>query len=132
MHCGTLGVNLNTTAEPTVDDTFRKITAFDTSVGVHGLSVSAVDDNMTIATDGTYHIIMTSKYDGSNKNFEISIFKNNTNVGFTVSGRSGGDSALSATVELEAGDIIDARQRSTDGGVALTVTSMTISIQRLR
>ena len=125
MHCGTLGVTNNAIAETTVDNTFRKITAFNMAVGVHGLSVNATDDNVTIAADGTYQLVMTAKYDGSNKTFEISIFKNGIDVGFTVSDRAGGDSALSATVELEDGDVLDARQRSTDGGTTLTIASLT-------
>ena len=132
MQCGTLGVTLNTTPETTVDSTFRIIEAFSAVVGVHGLSMSHEDNNITINTSGTYQIVSTSKFDGSNKTFEISLFKNGVDGGFTVSDRANGDSALSATLELVAGDVIDARQRSTDGGIALTITSMTITLERLR
>lgn len=132
QHCGTLGVTLNSTPETTVDATFRKIEAFTVASGVHGLGVSTVDNNITINATGTYQLITTSKFDGSNKNFEISIFKNGVDVGFTVTDRASGDSALSVTVDLVDGDILDARQRSTDGGTALTINSMTITLERLR
>lgn len=132
QQCGTLGVTGNIVAETTVDATFRKIGAFDTTSGVHGLSISHTANTITVNVAGTYSFVGTGKFDGSNKTFEIALFINGVDVGFKMSDRASGDAALSSTLDLAAGTVLDARQRSTDGGTALTIVSMTMTMERLR
>lgn len=121
----------NATPEPTVDATYRKITAFNQTGEVNKMTVDTVNNEITIATTGTYKLTGTAKFSGSNKNFDIKLFKNGVNTTFGMEDYSDGNAAISSTIALVAGDVLDARQASTDGGVALTVHTMAITLERL-
>ena len=121
----------NVTAEPTVDATFRVIEAFNATLGQNGLVIDTAANTITIAESGTYQFIGTTKFDGSNKNFEFQMFINGEPSGIIASDRGSGDTAMSATPTFVAGDVLDARQRSIDGGIALTIETMTLTIERL-
>ena len=130
-HCGTMACIQNAVAETTVDATFRKIEAFNVILGVNGLDINITTNQITIAKTGTYQFIGTTKFEGSNKNFEFQMFVNGNPSGIIASDRLSGDTVMSATPTFQAGDIIDARQRSTDGGIALTIETMTLTLERL-
>jgi len=130
-HCGTMACIQNTTAEDTVDATFRVIEVFNSILGVNGLTIDTDANTITIAESGTYQFIGTTKFDGSNKNFEFQMFINGNPSGIIAADRGSGDTAMSATPTFTSGDVIDARQRSTDGGTALTIETMTLTIERL-
>ncbi len=128
---GTLLVANNAVAETTVGATFNKIEAFDTESGVNNLTVSTANNNITVDVDGMFILYLGALFESSNKVFEIFIFLNGveTTIGFEDKGDGEGNGMV--TVSLSAGDIIDMRQRSTDGGTALTVVSANITLARL-
>jgi len=128
---GTMSVVDNSTAETTVDSTFRKIANFTASGAVNKMTVNTTENEITIATKGTYLFIGNAKFDGSSKTFELAIFKNDVDTGLGMVDRADGTSGGSTTIALEANDVIDARQKSTDGGTALTIVSMSITLVRL-
>jgi hypothetical protein len=130
-HLGTLACIQNVTGETTVDATFRKIEAFNTKLGENGLSLDLVANTITIAADGTYQFIGTTKFLGSVKTFEFQLFKNGIASGIIASDRTSGDAAVSGFVDLVAGDVLDARQRSSDGGTSLTIETMTVALERM-
>lgn len=130
-HCGTLAVIQNATGEAIVDATFRTIEAFNAKLGENGLIIDPVANTITIVESGTYQFIGTTKFAGSNKNFEFQLFVNGEASGIIASDRGSGDAALAATPTFVAGDVIEARQRTTDGGLTLVIETMTLTIERL-
>ena len=130
-HLGTLGVIQNVVAETTVDATFRKVEAFNTKLGENGMALDLVNNTITIAETGTYQFIGTTKFEGSVKVFEFQLFIDGEPSGLIASDRGNGDAAVSGFLDLVAGEVIDVRQRSSDGGTALTIETMTVSLERM-
>ena len=130
-HCGTMACVQNVTPETTTDLTFRVIEAFNTVLGVNGLTINTTSNTITIAESGTYQFIGTTKFDGSQKNFEFQLFINGIASGIIASDKGSGDTAISATPTFVAGDVLDARQRTTDGGLTMTIETMTLTLERL-
>lgn len=131
QNCGTVGVAINTVAEPVVDDTFRKLTVFDESSGLNNVTADLANNNMTITDAGTYEVSMFVKFDGSSKNFEFSIFVDDVETQIKISDRKQENTSVVAIVQLAEGATLDIRQRSTDGGVSLTVYAAGITLSRL-
>lgn len=133
--CGTMACIQNAVAEPTVDATFRRIEAFNQSLGANNLDIDLVDNTITFPTLPVYNrfsIVGTAKFIGSNKTFELGMFMNGVQGTMVISDKGSGDATLSGTLEnIPSGAVLEARQRSTDGGISLVVESMTITIERL-
>jgi hypothetical protein len=131
QNCGTLGIAINTVAEPTVDATFRKISVFDESSGLNRVTVDLPNNNMTVTDAGRYDVSMFVKFAGSNKNFEFAIFVNGIETQIKIDDKLQESTSVRAILDLPAGAIVDMRQRSTDGGITLTVYTAGITLSRL-
>ena len=95
------------------------------------MTVDTTANEITIATTGTYLFIGNAKFDGGSKTFQLEIFINDADTGIGMIDRADGTAGGAATLALVAGDVIDARQKSLDGGTSLTIVSMSIMLERL-
>jgi hypothetical protein len=127
---GCIGTCNNTTPEPVVDGTFRKVAAFDTITIARNCSASTDDNEFTGLPVGDYAIDMTVRADGSNKIFVFAVFVNDTETLLAPSDKGEGHITMTAGMWLPANAKIDLRQKSTDGGTALTIHSMSLRLIR--
>ena len=128
---GSLMIIGNTTPEPIVDSTFRKINTFNVLGQYNKVTGSIVTNEIIIPSTSKYLFIGTAKLDSNGKTFELHMFVNGEDTGFGMSDRSDGNAAISTTVKLKSGDVITAYQRSTNGGVSLTIETMTLTLVRV-
>ena len=128
---GTMSIVANTTAELIVDATFNKIINFTGAGEVNKMTVDTTNNEITIATTGTYLFIGNAKFNGGAKTFTLEIFINGVDTGLGMTDRADGTAGGSTTLSLTAGDVIDARQKALDGGTSLTITQMSITFERL-
>ena len=133
MNCGTIGVAENVVAETTVDATFRIVEAVNQSIGLVNTTADLAPGvkSLTIQDAGNYAINMYTRFEGSNKEFEFSVFVNGIESAIKIKDKFSGSTAVAPTVPLPAGAVLDLRQRSVDGGTALLVHYCGISINRL-
>ena len=130
MNCGTIGTTGNVVAETTVDATFRTVEAFDTSSGLNNVTADLSASTITITDAGIYEVAMFLKFEGSNKQFEFSLFVDGVQSQLTLGDRATGSGSIAPIMPLTAGAVLDIRQRSTDGGTALTIYHGGISVSR--
>ncbi len=67
--CGTMGTKDNTTAETTVDATFRKVEAIDISAGLNNIAYDDIAKTLTLTTTATLtklHVDFFVQFAGSN------------------------------------------------------------------
>ncbi len=131
MSCGAMYTHANVESETTVDDTFRVIEAFDSLLGVHNLDMDIGTNTVSPVITGTFDISCSLDFEGSKKQFEIYVFKNNVQTVVGTIDKGTGTLSFAYTVDVVAGDTFDIRQRSTNGGVALTISDATFKFVRL-
>ena len=133
--CGTMGTKNNTTAETTVDATFRVVEAINISMGLNNISYDDIAKTLTFTTTATLTKLLTSMYvsfEGSTKIFEFALFNNGIETPLVVNDRAGESLSVTPILELPAGThTFDVRQRSIDGGVNLTINHIGITFARI-
>jgi hypothetical protein len=121
VHRGVLLCTNNVTAEPTVDATPRVITAFNGAPVAVGMTVSHVNNNITVSEAGVYFAICSLSFIGSgNSTFEIRGFVNGVASDMYLSRKLGaggdvGTATIQGIVTLAANDVMDVRQSTVDG-----------------
>lgn len=127
-----IGTCSNAVAEPVVSDTFTIIQAFDNISVANNVTVSLDNKNMQVADGGDYSVSISLRVNSASKTFIYAIFINGVESILAPTDKSEGHvSVPNAIITLQAGDVVDIRQRSTDGGTYLLVTSATFSLVRL-
>lgn len=127
---GCMGTCGNITAEPTVDNTYRKITAIDTVAAERNCTVSIESNNIAGLPVGDYSVDMSIHAEGSQRIFEYRVFVNDTETLLTHSDKGEGHTTLQGALWLPENATVDVRQRSLDGGTALTINSMSLRLVR--
>ena len=130
MNCGTMGTADNEIAETTTDAGFRKIEAIDTSAGLNLVAYNDVEKTLTIQDGGKYLVNMFIKFSGSAKIFEFCVFIDGAESLIKINDRAAENTHVSPVVDLPAGAVLDLRQRTLDGGTALTINTCGLSIAR--
>jgi hypothetical protein len=125
-----MGTCANTTAEPTVDDTFRKVTAFDLVSASRNCSASVDDNEIKRLPVGDYTVDLSLRAEGSNKIFVYALFVNGIETILQPSDKGEGHVTMTGAVWLPENATVDLRQKSTDGGIALTVSSVSLRLIR--
>ncbi len=132
--CGTMGTKDNTTAETTVDATFRVVEAIDVASGLNNIAYDNVANTLTMTTTATlskFHVDLFVQFAGSNKIFEFAMFKDGVVTELIVNDKASENISVAPILELPAGThVFDLRQRSTDGGTALTVNHIGLTFMR--
>ena len=136
QRAGTMGVSANTTAETTVDATFRVVEASNVAMGLTSITADlGVAKSMTLTTTATVTKIKVDffvQFDGSAKIFEFALFKGGVATPLVVSDKASENIAVSPILELPAGThVFDIRQRSVNGGTTLTVNHIGITFVRI-
>jgi hypothetical protein len=127
----------NSTAEPTVDGTPRKMVGPPAGGDATGMTADAENSQFVITKAGDYGINFGISFSGTaNKTFIVAIYKNTTNTGFQLKRKmgAGGDvgvAVITGQVTCEVDDTLSLYQWSTDGGTSLTVTDGQLVVERL-
>lgn len=135
---GGLSVNNNGAAEPVVDGTPRRITAYDTAMPTSAQVTSDTLNNLIKVSDaGDYNVETVISFSGSqNKNYEFELYVNAGATGFKVQRKIGnvsdvGGVGIVGILSLAINDEVSITQRSLDGGTAVTIINSQIKLSRL-
>jgi len=131
--CGTMGTKDNTTAETTVDATFRVVEAIDTLMGLNNITGNLTNNTLTIVTTEALklHTDLFVQFEGSAKIFEFALFKDGVITQLVVNDKASENISVAPILEIPAGThVFDVRQRSTDGGTTLTINHIGLTFLR--
>jgi hypothetical protein len=136
IHRGILLCTNNVTPEPTVDTTPRIITAFNSAPVAVGMTVSHVNNNITVSEAGVYFAVCSICFSGSaNATFDVRGFVNGVPTDMYLSRKLGaggdvGSATVQGIVTLGPGDVMDIRQSTADGN-AFTCTAAQLCAWRI-
>ena len=129
------------TQQTGITATYVKIDQFDTIVRQKNMTISGVNNNITINKDGLFRVDATVSFTGTvDTNFEVTVFVNDvaqlniTSVRKTGSGAGDvGAMALFGTVNLSVDDVVDLRVSSDDvGGANFRVVRANFILNKVR
>lgn len=136
---GGLSVTDNSGAEPVVDATPRKVTAFDTAMPTSAQVTSdpTIDDSIQISDAGDYTVLASFSFIGTqNKIYEFELYNNGAPTGYKVQRKIGtaSDAAaagISGILTMVANGKLTLMQSALNGGTALTMVNAQMKLSRL-